>query len=1207
MADMHTLDIDSFPLSGVRLIEASAGTGKTFTIAALYLRLLLDGADDLGLDLVLRDILVVTFTEAATEELRDRLRKRLREAAACFARSEAPDGDAVLRSLIARRSDHADCAERLTEMLSRLDEAPIHTIHGFCNRTLRENAFESGALFRAEFIAEEHYLRTSLIEDFWRRRFYTAPVAYARWVRSEWRTPGDLLDSVKGYLNRHRLTAIPEPDEDDLAERERRFDALTAELPRIWQGEADGVWDALHEAVASKYLSANAKSGYKPERLAQLRPRWQRWFAAPHLPLPPGFDLLTHTGLQDNLLKAGVRAGWTPPSTGLFDVCERVHAEAHALADGRRIHVLHDALTTLRTGLRERKREEQVLSFDDLLTTLADALRGDRGDTLADAVAHRYPVALIDEFQDTDPEQYDIFQRVYAGRKGCGLFMIGDPKQAIYSFRGADIFTYMQARRATNPSGGRFTLGTNWRSVNSLVRGVDALFRRNPRRFIFDSDIGLPEVDSAGRADDAPFVIDGHTPTGLQLWFHRTGESGKPVSKGAALPSLARACAAEIERLLTLGRTGDAIIGDQPLAARHVAVLVRSHRQAEAITQALRERGIASVHHSRESVFASEEARELGMVLRAVVDAEDERHLRAAACTRLMGLTASGMHAELQAGQPWENRLEAFAGYRERWEQRGFLPMLHTLMHEQGVIARVLALPDGDRRMTNLLHIGELMQEAATEHHGVSALMRWFEEQLDDPTSLGEAAELRLESDEALVKIVTIHKSKGLQYPVVFLPFVALARGVRDDEPPLFHDDDENLMVDFGSAAEDVHRDQAYRENMAEELRLLYVALTRASHCCYLAWGRFNDVQHSGLGYLLLPPPDPDAQRPEARLADDDDGLRRVWTALQADHPGVVTVTDLDDLPAAPAGAAADFVGRPSRGRAAPLAGRVNQGWWLSSYSGLLSSHAGQLIEQPDYDALVASPDEADETPRRGDDIHGFPRGARAGTFLHQVLENSDFRNAQSVSEGVERFLPAYGFDRKWAPVVTAHLRDVLATPLDDDGLRLDGLDASRRLNELAFFFPVHDVGPADVDALLPALVDTPARPPLDFPRLRGMLKGYIDLVFEQDGRYYVVDYKSNHLGDRVSAYTPDRLRRAVAASHYDLQYMLYALAVHRYLRSRIAGYDYDRHFGGVLYLFLRGMTPSRGPATGVHRARPDREVIDRLDALFAGRNGEAA
>ncbi|WP_018716719.1 exodeoxyribonuclease V subunit beta [Arhodomonas aquaeolei] len=1191
---MHALDIDTFPLSGLRLIEASAGTGKTFTIAALYLRLLLDAEPALGRDLDLRDILVVTFTEAATEELRERIRRRLRGAADAFAAGEAPGDDPVLQGLLARRDDHADCARRLSEMLTRMDEAPIHTIHGFCHRTLRENAFESGSLFRAEFIADEHHLRRALAEDFWRRRFYGCSEAYARWVRSEWATPEALLAAVKGYLDRHRLRVIPEPDDDALAALEQRFEATATRAAGLWREAGDEAVARLHEAAASKVLSASA-SAYRADRLAALRPLWATWFDAPHLPLPAGFELLTPQTQAGHVLKAAARRGTEPPAHPLFDACGELAALAAELAGARRIQVLHDALDCLREGLRERKRAEQVLSFDDLLTTLADALRGPHGSALADAVARRHPVALIDEFQDTDPEQYTIFQRIYAGREGCGLFMIGDPKQAIYSFRGADIFTYLRARRGTEADGGRFTLATNWRSTDSLVRGIDALFRRNPRRFIFDQGIDLPAVTAAGRADERPLTIDGATPTGLRVWFHERGEKERTIAKGRARERLAGACAARIAGMLASADAGRARLGDEPLRARDIAVLVRSHSEAEAVKSALDARGVASVHHSRESVFATEEARELGHILHAVAEPEDEGLLRAAVCTRLIGLSAAGFHEALRLGPPWEARLERFAGYRERWDRRGVLPMLHTLMHQEGMIRRVFALPDGERRMTNLLHLGELLQEAAAEHYGVTALLRWFQEQLDDPGAAGEAAELRLESDAELVKIVTIHKSKGLQYPVVLLPFIALGRAPDDATAPLFHPGDDELVLDLGSAELDAHRAQAYREAMAEELRLLYVALTRASHCCELAWGRYNDGEHAGLAYLLFPPPDPDGAPPVAELPDDDAALRAPWEALEAEHGGIVTVSALDN--GGGTGTPAT-VGAPGRGRALALDGHVRQGWRLSSYSGLLTSHAGQLIEQPDHDAGDEVEPAAPDTP--GEGIHAFPRGARAGTFFHRVLELADFTDPDDLAGHVTRLLPAYGFDRDWAATVTDHLSGVLATPLDDSGVTLGALDRGRRLDELAFFFPVRDVGAAELDEALPEVGDG-RRPALTFGRLQGMLKGYIDLVFEHDGRYFVVDYKSNHLGGDAAAYTPERLARAVAASRYDLQYALYALAVHRFLRSRLPDYDYDRHFGGVRYLFLRGMTPAQGPATGVYRERPPRALIERLDALFSG------
>ncbi len=1198
---MQELDIARLPLTGLRLIEASAGTGKTYTIAALYLRLVLDGAAELGRDLDLREILVVTFTEAATEELRDRIRGRLRAAARAFEVGAADGDDPVLEALLAQRDDHTACAERLREMLTRVDEAPIHTIHGFCHRALRENAFDSGAPFRAELVTDETHLQEAIVEDFWRRRFYARPEPYARWVRSRWRTPRDLLGELRGELNHPTLAILPEPDGAAREHLEQAFTAAAGEAAGQWHRAAGEALERIGEAVAAKRLSAAKDKGYAAERLATLRPGWEEWFAAPHLPLPAGFELLTNERLEESVLARAAKAGEGPPVHPLFDACSRVRELGDSLDRHRRIEVLHDGLLALREGLAARKREEQLLSFNDLLTTLADALDGPGGATLAPRLARRHPVALIDEFQDTDPAQYRIFQAVYQGRPGTGLFMIGDPKQAIYSFRGADIFTYMQARRATDAETGRFTLPRNFRSTERLVQAVDALFRAPQRPFVFE-EIELPRVRAAGRADQRPLSIDGTAADGLQVWFQPRGEKEKTIAKGRAAERLAGACAGEIAGLLRRAADGAARLGERPLQAQDIAVLVRSHHQAEAVKQALAARGIAAVHQSRQSVFASREAEDLGHILRAVAEPGDDRLLRAALCTPLMGLSAAGLYREMQAGRPWEHRIERFAGYRERWEQRGVLPMLHTLLHEEGVIARVFAAPEAERRMTNLLHLGELLQQAATERYGITGVLRWLQEHIDDPDGAGEVAELRLESDAELVHIVTIHKSKGLQYPVVFLPFLALTRGAeKNPERARFHDDAGALCLDLGSEALDTHVARQRREDLAEEVRLLYVALTRASHRCYLAWGHYTDAERSGLGYLLFPGEDPDTGTPLGEFPETDAALRAPWDHLSEAHPGAITVTEVP----APNGAGAGE-SRPAerRGRALALTGTVRQDWRLSSYTGLLASHAGQLIEQPDHDAMedaTAIPSE----PPAGGGIFGFPRGARAGTFLHRVLELAVFTEPSSLAPLVRHLLPAYGFDGGWAETITAHLEGVLATPLDDAGIRLADLGGGQRIDELAFYFPADDVAAADLDAALPPVGDT-RRPPLTFGRMRGMLKGYIDLLFEHQGRYYVVDYKSNHLGNTTTAYAPQRLEQAIAASRYDLQYMLYTLAVHRLLRARLPDYDYDRHFGGVRYLFLRGMSPASGPGAGIHRVRPERAVVEALDALFGGAEATA-
>lgn len=1174
---MQRLDLLTFPLAGVRLIEASAGTGKTYTIANLYLRLLLERR------LEIDQVLVVTFTNAATEELRERIRRRLRDALALLESGGAgEDGD--LGSLVLRAD--ADGPQRLRDAITRMDEAAIFTIHGFCQRTLRENAFESGALFDAELLAEVHELRRAVLADFWRRRFYGAGVEEAAWAAGQWpEGPGALLAELRELLNRHEVGLLPPADPALAAAARQRWRAAVDALAARWPESRAEVAAILRDSPAlnrNSYRKATCEAA-----LAAL----DGFVAEPRYAPPFKLELFTTAKLT-----AATKKGNAAPEHPFFPLCDALHAASEPLPRLLRAALLGEAHQALLAGLEERKERLRALSYDDLLTRLDRALADEGGAALAERVRTRYPVALIDEFQDTDPLQYRIFGGLYRGHPACGLFMIGDPKQAIYGFRGADIFTYMQARHDTDPATDHFTLLTNWRSSRALIGAVNHLFGRASAPFIYDQDIPFHPVVAAGDADREPLRIDGAAPAPLAAWlFHRQGED-KPLPKSAAEPWCAAVCAAEVVRLLRLAAEGRATLGDREcrpraLRAGDIAVLVRKASEAQAVRAALTAVGLPSVFISRDSVFATVEAEELARVLTAVAEPGSERALRAALATTLLGLDARAIDDLARDEAAWEGWLERFQGWNELWRARGFLAMFQRLLHDTGASRRLLALRDGDRRLTNLLQLGELAQLAADERPGMDHLLRWLADHRAEPDGEREEQQLRLESDENLIQIVTIHKSKGLEYPVVFLPF--LWSGPTGSQPPrtlLFHDpDDRRLYADLGSDAHDAHRLLAERERLAEDLRLLYVALTRAKYRCCFAWGAANGAVNSALGYLLHQGTDEDGA-PVCAMADlDDTAIRRDLTALEGLELLAPPAADGTWWEAAP-----ETVVPAARA----FARRIDSDWRITSYSGLVAGHEAPA-EFPDHDALAGSgADAAPAAARR--DVFGFERGARAGVFLHGLFERLDFPTAEAnaLRPEVERQLQRNGLSGEWAEVVARWVCEVIDTPLDETGLCLRHLELADRRDELAFYYPLARLTPEQLGpfAVWPADGRT-----LTFSPVQGMMKGYIDLVFRHDGRFYLADYKSNHLGDTPDHYTRERLDAAMAEHRYDLQYQIYTVALHRYLRRRLADYDYDRHFGGVFYLFLRGMRPTSDPRCGVWFDRPQREVVEELDRLFGG------
>lgn len=1172
----ESLDPLRLPLIGERLIEASAGTGKTFTIAALYLRLLLGLGGEAAYPraISVEELLVVTFTEAATEELRGRIRSNIHELRIACLRGESDNP--LYSALLAEIADKDDAAKTLLLAERQMDEAAVFTIHGFCQRMLSLNAFESGMLFEQQLIEDESRLRYQACADFWRRHCYPLTRDIAAVIHDVWKGPRDLLKSLDRWLQGEapQLKSPPAPNET-LAERHQQIIARIDSLKQQWREQVGEIEGVLENSGLDRRKFNRGNQGKWMEKV-------NAWAQEETLSyqLPDALEKFAQSFLLER-----TKAGGEPPVHPLFSAVESLLASSLTLTD----LVLARAMVEIRDAVAREKCRRGELGFDDMLSRLDEALRGDSGETLASAIRQRFPVAMIDEFQDTDPQQYRIFRRIWRRQPETALLLIGDPKQAIYAFRGADIFTYMKAR---GDVAAHYTLDTNWRSSPGMVGSVNRLFSLSDNPFMFHEIPFLP-VKAAAKNKGLRFTVDAADVPAMNVWLM----PGDTVGSGDYQTFMAQLCATQIRDWLSAGQRGRALLWrgetSRPVQASDITVLVRNRLEAAQVREALQTLGIPSVYLSnRDSVFETLEAQELLWLLQAVLAPERENTLRSALATSMFGLTALDIENLNQDEQAWDALVEEFSEYRQIWRQRGVMPMLRALMTARHIAENLLATRGGERRLTDILHISELLQEAASQLESEHALVRWLAQHIAEPDSNAASQQMRLESDKHLVQIVTIHKSKGLEYPLVWLPFIARFR--KQDQA--FYHDRETFAAVLDLGQDEASLELAEAERLAEDLRLLYVALTRAVWHCSLGVAPLSsrksgnsDFHLSALGRLLQAGEAMDAAGLAARLADFCHGD----IALQ--RPGELDLT--------PWQAPAATIPRLS---ARELQRRIADDWRVTSYSGLQQhgfSGGQDLLPRLDVDA--AGVGEVVEEPQLTP--HQFPRGAAPGTFLHSLFEELDF--TQPVPEGwMAEKLQLSGFDAQWAPVLTEWLGGVLKTRLPGPDIALNQLAARDKQVEMAFYLPIAQLLTAErLDALIrqydPLSADTP---PLDFRQVRGMLKGFIDLVFRHEGRYYLLDYKSNWLGEDREAYTRPAMEQAMRAHRYDLQYQLYSLALHRYLRHRLADYDYDRHFGGVIYLFLRGMDGQEG-GQGIFTTRPVRPLIDGLDQLFAGETQEEA
>jgi exodeoxyribonuclease V beta subunit len=1203
---MKPFDLLTAPLVGSNLIEASAGTGKTYNIEGLFIRLVLE------MQLQIDQILVLTFTNAATEELKDRIRNKLVQARDAF--SAGSSADPLIESLVKTYTDQKAAWEQLHDALIDFDQAAIYTIHGFCQRIIHENAFETRNLFDTELVSNQSHLIQEVIDDFWRKTFYTAPPEWIGFALQRVKNPDyfiRLLDKVK-TPDVKIVPQLSEPAMGSLQPFRSALDALT----KAWPASREAVIQAMMDPALNAGIYGGLKTGASHP---QMSPR-----ALKVITLAEAMDNLAHpqsTGfpLFDKFeyftaakLVRATKKNNTPPKHDFFDLCDVVYTRGELLKiefEQFLVFLKTSLFDFAASELRKRKKEKNIQYFDDLLITVLTVLKSKSADQLASGIRQRYRAALVDEFQDTDSVQYDILTRLFAHEDSL-LFMIGDPKQSIYSFRGADIFSYMKAARNTDA---KFTLLKNWRSEPKLITAVNTLFSAVKNPFVFDEipfEGGRPAQPSSETAEfQGPPLI---------LWYLDSEEivgTGKPINKPPATRLIADEVGNEICRLLS---------DPKPLEPGKIAVLVRTNNQAQLIKNMLTVRDVPSVLYTSANIFDSREAMEIEQILTGIAHPAQTPYLKAALATEIMGTRAGELISGDFESRWWESRITRFGEYLQAWEQNGFIRMFRLFLLREGVKDRLLSFPDGERRLTNVLHLAELLhRQSAEKNTGVAGLLKWLAEQRDPITPRLEENQLRLESDENAVKIVTIHKSKGLEYPVVFCPFGWEGVSIRGQEFA-FHDIADNLQLtfDLGSESRNQHLAQARNEQLSENLRLLYVALTRAKQRCYLAWGHINRTETSALAYLLHGDTD---QGPGLPAEDQAPGLKKQFkdktSAELLEDLRQLAATSQNSIEVVPIPVSTDSAMVFSKGQVAdePLfcrrfTGKIDRSWKISSYSSLVSTGTSD-VDQPDRDDSLerlqtdpgTSPDELETAsdPNRLS-IFAFPRGARAGSFFHDIFEHYDFSAGQS--DQLERLvggkLHQYGFDAKWHTTVCMAISKVLAVRLHPDlsRFRLSSLKAADRINEMEFYFPLNRVTPAKLKEAFtksghPKLLGQfPARlERLSFSPSLGFMKGYIDMIFRHQGRFYLLDWKSNYLGSTVDQYNQPCLQGAMEAHYYILQYHLYALALHQYLRYQQPDYHYEKDFGGVFYVFVRGVNERQGPEYGIFHDRPDPGLIHSL------------
>ena len=1187
----------SLPLAQNNVIEASAGTGKTYTMVTLYLRLLLQaGENNFPVPLDIEQILVVTFTRDATKELRQRINQRIQSWLKLLQQyqqhhDQAQIDDPELLNLLPYLEQNLDLAiQRLTFATQNIDRAAIFTIHGFCQRILQQYAFDSGLPFNFSAGEVNRAQLRQINYQFWREQFYALNDVQAQIITDIFQSPDQIFDQYTLLLSGdmpHLANALPFTD------LHAGLQYYQAQIEKFIEIEAHSFaefqqWLIQYQTHLQKKSLEKAQKYCASARNSEVIQRIQQ-----------AQDLLTLKFLKNKDV---------PLPNFLLQLTDFF---AHYSAEAFKMAMHYVYVRGLRTQIFAYQDQHNEKNFDDLLRLLRDALIKPQAGKLIELIRQQYPFAMIDEFQDTDPIQLTIFAKIYLTASSSniqtGFTVIGDPKQAIYRFRGADIFTYLSImdRQQAYYIEHVFTLQHNYRSSTGLIDSLNRLFTQTNNPFYL-SNIQFPLINAHRQG----YLSIESTP---QKAWHMLQLTREIKNKAPYQVAIAEMFACHIQQLLKgAAQKRTLLIEDpenqlqRPVEAKDIAILVRNESESQIIRQALANKGIISVYLSEKSnVFDSTIARDLCLILQACFNPFNEKTILSALGSTLWGLTAETIY-QLKADETqWAELTERLLNYRYIWQTQGVLPMLYRLYQQEEIPQRLQQFTQGERYLVDLLHLTELLQNAMNQQQNEEALLNWYQQQLKGGIQGNEENRLRLEREQDVVKILTIHKSKGLEFPLVCLPFILTKNTQRNGKYEFYHDAEHRLIWDLYKT----NTAAATLENNAENMRLLYVALTRAKYQLivglpaapmFTAKTTLDSV--NALDYLLL-------QGNKEKLSATMSYTELFDQALSAENWQVTTDQELpytDNW-------------QPNLVMQTELTVQdfnqtIEKNWQVTSFSALQShlhnlytnyfSDLGQDHEDRDFSITEEAYEDGRMPNSQGDYPVGyspfdFPKGVEVGACLHSYLEKLDFSKPIQI-DTLKPICQYLNLTDDWLLPLQQWFTQIMQYPLPELG-SLAQITPENRLTELQFYLKLGKLFNSQafnqILSQYHSLYDQ--QYPIQIDEIQGFIRGFIDAVVRHNGRYYVIDYKSNFIGNQQMDYQPEYLQNVMAAQRYDLQYLIYTLAVHRYLKHRDPDYQYESHFGGVFYLFLRGMSFPETQTAGVFFTKPSTTLIEKLDQLW--------
>ncbi|QCI16115.1 exodeoxyribonuclease V subunit beta [Buchnera aphidicola] len=1158
------LNIFKICLNGVNLIESSAGTGKTFTIVLLYLRLLLGVGrkKHYKKKLLVQQILIVTFTNAAKEELYIRIKNGIQNLyLACINNATK---DPILKSFLKEIHNIKEATDILYNAQNNINNCAIYTIHGFCQNILELHTFNYNITFKDTIIENEDDLYLQATQDFWRYYFYNLPENISKIIYQDYSSPDYLLKKIKRlcYIKSENFTKKLIKNTRLIKNHEKNIKKIN-NFKKIWLKNNKKLLIQINELKINKKIY----NVFNISRWINNITIWAESETKDYI-MPDSLRYFSQTNIKKNIKNNIIL------NNIIFKETEKILNNNFSL---KKI-IIQDAIQNINYFLLKEKKTQSLLGFNDLLSILLKIIKKEK--FLQNLIREKYPAAFIDEFQDTNIEQYKIFDLLYKKNKKIALFLIGDPKQAIYSFRGADIFSYLYAKSKIKKC---YFLDTNWRSSQKICHAINFLFSQHNNPFIFQN-IQFQPIKPSCQNFNIDFIINGISQIPISFFL----QDKKEVYIDEYQIWIAKQCAKEISYWLSSSKLGKTKIitkkGEKNLTANDIAVLVRNQKEACLIQKELQKLNITSIYSSNKtSIFHIFDAQELLWILESILEPDNQKLLKQSISTHILKNISSIMIKKSTNRQSYF-LIEKLYEYYNMWEKIGIFQMIKTMILEYQITSSIIEIHKNYEKNLNFLHLAELLEEQFQFFDKKTSLIYWFQKKITNKNKPTCNEYIRSINKSESIKIITIHKSKGLEYPIVWIPFSVDFYQSKD----FFYHDEKTYKIFFDREENKKSLKKSDEERLAEDIRFLYVALTRSIvHCsigiaCLLKNKKnknYSDIHKSALGYIIQ----------NGKIMNYDNLFKQL--NILSGNKYIEIKHNSNNKTSSIYKKSIYLISK-----SITLKKNINKIDTITSFTQLQKENKCLIKETFLEDSLNINKKKKSKKLT----IHTFPQGKKTGLMMHYILKNLCYLKNKNT-DWFSKILDKYDFSLQWIPVLTSWIKNIITTSIHNEKIVLSKINKNRFLTELEFFLPIKNtLYSKELNIIMQSFdLISNTSPKLFFNPVKGTLTGFIDLVFFWKKKYYILDYKSNYLGIDNSFYSDQNIKKEMIKKRYDLQYQIYTIAIHKYLQKKVKNYNYQNDFGGVFYIFLRAISDNM-KNNGIFYTFPNYTLIEKIIFLIS-------